>query len=110
MDDQERNVQVDRAYEEAYPAGRRCGMAETVRSQQRVPLTRRYMSQLSPVDVRIQAFGIVQNYLADGSLADLYACVGVLGEDHLLECIGFAAKQNQPAKLRVAVSDKLRFG
>jgi hypothetical protein len=69
-------------------------------------LTARYITDSPPLEIRIQAFGIVQNYLADGSLADLYTGIAMLGEDHLLECIGSAARPDQPIRLRVAVSTR----
>jgi hypothetical protein len=66
-------------------------------------LTCRLTLPSAPTAVSIQALGIIQNYLADGTLADLSNAVEKLGEARLLGAIQNGNSQGVDKELRVAV-------
>lgn len=71
-------------------------------------LTSRLTLPSAPTRVNIQALGIIQNYLADGTLADLSNAVDKLGEDRLLGAIQTGLYDGQ-TELRVAVCPSFRL-
>lgn len=66
-------------------------------------LTCRFTLPSAPTAVNIQALGIIQNYLADGTLADLSNAVEKLGEARLMSAIQTGLSQGMDKELRVAV-------
>jgi hypothetical protein len=70
---------------------------------ERTLLICRHTSPSAPVAVNIQAFGVIQNYLADGTLADLSKAVETLGEAQLFDAIQAGLKKENSPELRTAV-------
>lgn len=54
--------------------------------------------------LRIQAFRIIQNYLADGNASDLTKAVEQMGEGDMLDEVALAMQEGNDVELRSAVS------
>ena len=66
-------------------------------------LITRLASRRAPVTVNVRALGIIQNYLADATLAELSNAVDKLGEAQLFGVIQGGLRPGAPVDLRVAV-------
>lgn len=66
-------------------------------------LTSRLASETAPTAVNIRALGVIQNYLADASLAELGHAVDKLGEAQLMGVIQSGLRTEAGVDLRVAV-------
>jgi len=63
----------------------------------------RLASQTAPAAVNVRAFALIQNYLADATLAELSNAVETLGEEQLFAAIQSGLRPGVSTDLRVAV-------